>query len=211
MLSDAQIERYSRQIVLPEVGAAGQERLLATRCAVLGEGPLAATAARYLVGAGIGEVALRDVRLIDELRRLNPEIVLRAIAPADDGPAGAAAVLAADLTPTELAAVIGARPALLITSGLTACGGWLHVAIDGRGCALCATRAAGTGAGEPSDGAIAANVLGAVAALALITQTLGLSAAAPETWREFRATTVELIAHPLARQPACGACADAAR
>jgi adenylyltransferase/sulfurtransferase len=53
-LSDAQIERYSRQILLPEVGGRGQERLLATRVAVRGTGPAAITAATLLGRAGIG-------------------------------------------------------------------------------------------------------------------------------------------------------------
>jgi molybdopterin-synthase adenylyltransferase len=210
MLSDAQIERYSRQIVLPEVGAAGQERLLATRCAVLGAGPLAATAARYLVGAGIGAVALQDAAPLDELRLLNPEIALRAMTRLDDGIAGVA-VLAADLAPRELAAVVTARPALLVAAGLTASGGWLHVASGGSGCAQCAARAAAADPGAPAGDAIAASVLGAVAALALIVQALGLSAASPDMWRELRTTTVDLIAHPLVRDPACAACGGAIR
>jgi adenylyltransferase/sulfurtransferase len=57
-LSDAQIDRYSRQIILPEVGGRGQERLLAARVALRGVGAMAATAARYLTGAGIGELRL---------------------------------------------------------------------------------------------------------------------------------------------------------
>jgi len=59
-LTDAQIERYSRQIVLPEVGGRGQERLLAARVVLAGEGPVARAAADLLVRAGIGAVVADD-------------------------------------------------------------------------------------------------------------------------------------------------------
>ena len=53
MLSDAQIERWSRQIILPEVGGRGQLRLMAARVALLGDGPLATCAADLLERAGV--------------------------------------------------------------------------------------------------------------------------------------------------------------
>ncbi len=53
MLSDAEIERWSRQIVLPEVGARGQERLCAARAAVRGTGAAAAVAADLVARAGV--------------------------------------------------------------------------------------------------------------------------------------------------------------
>ena len=54
MLTDAQIERYGRQIILPEVGGRGQERLLAARVAVAGAGPAATAAVTLLGRAGVG-------------------------------------------------------------------------------------------------------------------------------------------------------------
>jgi hypothetical protein len=60
MLSDAQIERYSRQILLPEVGGRGQARLLAARAAVAGSGSAARAAATLLGRAGIGILTLSD-------------------------------------------------------------------------------------------------------------------------------------------------------
>jgi hypothetical protein len=57
----ASVRRYSRQIALPEIGADGQERLLAAEVALVGRGMALETAARYLTGAGVGR-----------LRRLDP-------------------------------------------------------------------------------------------------------------------------------------------
>ena len=54
MLTDAQVERYGRQIILPEVGGRGQERLLAARVAVAGAGPAATAAVTLLGRAGVG-------------------------------------------------------------------------------------------------------------------------------------------------------------
>jgi hypothetical protein len=53
MLADADIERWSRQILLPEVGGRGQERLMATRVAITGDGPVAGIARDLLVRAGV--------------------------------------------------------------------------------------------------------------------------------------------------------------
>ena len=48
MLADEQIERYSRQIILPQVGGKGQEKLLRARVLLNGTGPLQETALLYL-------------------------------------------------------------------------------------------------------------------------------------------------------------------
>jgi hypothetical protein len=55
MLTDAQVERYSRQIVLPEVGARGQERLLAARVCIGGDGAIVAD---LLDRAGVGALGV---------------------------------------------------------------------------------------------------------------------------------------------------------
>src|SRR5215470_16500567 len=54
MLSDEQIERYSRQIILPQVGGKGQEKLLRARVLVQAHGPLHTAAVHYLAAAGVG-------------------------------------------------------------------------------------------------------------------------------------------------------------
>jgi hypothetical protein len=77
-LSEAQIERYSRQILLPEVGGRGQMRLLAARAAIVGSGPAATGAAVLLGRAGVGALELAGV---DEgLPELAPECRIERVA-----------------------------------------------------------------------------------------------------------------------------------
>jgi len=57
-LTDEQVERYSRQIILREIGGIGQRRLLASRCLLRGTGPALACAATYLAGAGVGHLCM---------------------------------------------------------------------------------------------------------------------------------------------------------
>lgn len=59
-LSPAEIERYSRQIVIPEIGVEGQEKLKAARVLIIGAGGLGSPLALYLTAAGIGTLGIID-------------------------------------------------------------------------------------------------------------------------------------------------------
>jgi molybdopterin/thiamine biosynthesis adenylyltransferase/rhodanese-related sulfurtransferase len=64
-LTDAQRERYSRHILLPEVGEAGQARLLQGKVLLLGAGGLGSPAALYLAAAGVGTLGIVDADVVD--------------------------------------------------------------------------------------------------------------------------------------------------
>ncbi|MGH7964503.1 MAG: HesA/MoeB/ThiF family protein [Candidatus Binatia bacterium] len=91
MLSDSQIDRYSRQIILPQVGGKGQEKLLHARVLVNGSGLVQSTALLYLAAAGVGTIGVRantshallSALAIDQgdapsavLSRLNPDCTI---------------------------------------------------------------------------------------------------------------------------------------
>ena len=70
-LSDAELDRYARQIVLPQVGGVGQKKLKAARVAVIGAGGIGSAVIPALAGAGIGELTIvdNDSVEIDNLHR----------------------------------------------------------------------------------------------------------------------------------------------
>ncbi len=64
-LSPSERDRYSRHLLLPEIGAAGQERLKAARVLVVGAGGLGSPASLYLAAAGIGKLGIVDHDRVD--------------------------------------------------------------------------------------------------------------------------------------------------
>jgi molybdopterin/thiamine biosynthesis adenylyltransferase len=64
-LTDDQLLRYSRHILLDEIGIEGQERLLAAHALVIGAGGLGSPAALYLASAGVGQITLVDGDTVD--------------------------------------------------------------------------------------------------------------------------------------------------
>ena len=104
-LTDQQLDRYARHIVLKEIGGAGQRRLLAARVAVVGAGGLGSACLAYLAAAGVGRLTVIDDDRVDlsnlqrqilhgtadigvqkagsakaALRALNPEVRVEAVA-----------------------------------------------------------------------------------------------------------------------------------
>ena len=73
-LSDEQIERYSRQIILSEIGGKGQEKLLKSKVLVIGCGGLGSPCAYYLAAAGVGKIGLVDSDKV-ELNNLQRQII----------------------------------------------------------------------------------------------------------------------------------------
>ncbi len=62
---DDQIERYSRHIILPDVGGKGQERLLSSKVLMIGVGGLGSPCALYLAAAGVGTIGVVDSDRVD--------------------------------------------------------------------------------------------------------------------------------------------------
>jgi molybdopterin/thiamine biosynthesis adenylyltransferase len=73
-MNDEQLLRYSRHILLPEIGIEGQERLLAAHALVIGAGGLGSPVALYLASAGVGRITLCDDEVVD-LTNLQRQIV----------------------------------------------------------------------------------------------------------------------------------------
>jgi molybdopterin/thiamine biosynthesis adenylyltransferase len=110
-MNDDQLLRYSRQIMLPQVDVAGQEKLLASRVLVIGAGGLGSPAAMYLAAAGVGQLVIADHDVVelsnlqrqllhhdsdigrpkaasasDTLRAINPDVAVTPLATRLEGP-----------------------------------------------------------------------------------------------------------------------------
>jgi len=74
--TDDQLERYSRHILLPEVGGLGQEKLLEASVLVVGAGGLGAPLLQYLAAAGVGRLGVIDGDTVD-LSNLQRQVIHR--------------------------------------------------------------------------------------------------------------------------------------
>jgi molybdopterin/thiamine biosynthesis adenylyltransferase/rhodanese-related sulfurtransferase len=66
VLSPEQRNRYHRHLLLPEVGEAGQQKLLGAKVLLLGAGGLGSPAALYLAAAGVGTIGIVDMDVVDD-------------------------------------------------------------------------------------------------------------------------------------------------
>ncbi len=73
-MNDEQLLRYSRQIMLPQVEIAGQQRILEAHALIVGAGGLGAPVALYLAAAGVGTVTIADPDTV-ELSNLQRQII----------------------------------------------------------------------------------------------------------------------------------------
>jgi molybdopterin/thiamine biosynthesis adenylyltransferase len=73
-LTEEQIQRYSRNIILEPIGGAGQEKLLASKVLIVGAGGLGSPAALYLAAAGVGTIGVVDGDQVD-LTNLQRQVV----------------------------------------------------------------------------------------------------------------------------------------
>ena len=123
-LTDDELDRYARHIVLPQVGGVGQQRLKAARIAVVGAGGIGAAAIPALAGAGIGQLTIIDGDTVDlsnlqrqPLYRTDdiglPKAELAAAFVADRNPRIAVTTIAERITPANAAALLAGHDLIL--------------------------------------------------------------------------------------------------
>ncbi len=66
LMTDAQARRYSRHLLIPEVGEAGQFKLLDSKVLLIGAGGLGSPAGYYLAAAGVGTIGIIDADVVDD-------------------------------------------------------------------------------------------------------------------------------------------------
>jgi molybdopterin/thiamine biosynthesis adenylyltransferase/rhodanese-related sulfurtransferase len=90
-------KRYNRQIILPEIGEDGQNKLLKSRVLVIGSGGLGAAVLPYLAGAGVGEIGIVDDDVI-EISNLHRQVIYKSDA-VGKSKAEEAALMISELNP----------------------------------------------------------------------------------------------------------------
>eukprot|EP01036_Dinobryon_divergens_P015575 gene15575-21107_t len=102
-MTDDQLLRYSRHILLDEMGIEGQERVLAAHALIIGAGGLGSPAALYLASAGVGHITLVDDDVVDltNLQRQIAHTTARVGRPKVDSAAEAIAAINPDVRVTR--------------------------------------------------------------------------------------------------------------
>ncbi len=179
MLSDTQIERYSRQIILPQVGGRGQAALLSATVTIGGDDQLATTAGRYLAAAGIGRLRVSPP-LAAAIDGMTPDCQVTCLA-SDAAAAvrGAAVVLcagAAVLPCVQLHAAGVAAGVPVIFAAATDAVGWMSACAGTDGpCYECLVRQLERVGSETAPlGTVVAGCMGTLLATEAIKLVLGL-------------------------------------
>lgn len=197
-LSDAQIERYSRQILLPEIGGRGQERLLGARIALAGSDRAAVAAATLLGRAGVGTLDL--LRDMPDLPELSPDCRATRHTRLDDAPSPDVSI---DLG-RDRARTTGHRP--LLVGGLDGTRAALLTLVE-RPCAACAPADIFPPPSTSDDGPFTSSAALALGALAA-TEAMRVLVLSPRRGRrvvmDMASGTVE--ARELEATPGCDAC-----
>lgn len=229
-LTDVQIERYSRQILLPEIGGHGQEKLLRSTATVVGVGSLAKAIVPYLAGAGIGRLLVRPgageeasaaAQLAARAVQINPDVRADVDAPlgtveAGDPVRGDVLCEASGRPDSVLSLVRSAyrSGAAVVAGGSAASWGWTSMTrarASGPGCAFCGWLAARRGCPEESTSPFTPTVIGGVAALiaaSVLEALLDLHPAEPRRWLRYEAETMTLDEHAITRREDCPVCGD---
>ena len=194
-LDDRQIERYSRQIILGEVGADGQARLLAASVGVLGDGAAAERVVAYLAAAGVGRLAVTPslARVVD---RDDGDVSI--VAPPEPGAAAEldAVVLCGDAA-RDPSSFTGARHVFWTADGLAA---------ELPPCFECATRRSPPQATTLPD--LRDAVLGTVVATEVVKTILGIGTPLGDRAMLYdpeRAAVITLAVSPAATCRVCSA------
>lgn len=200
-LDDEQIERYSRQIVLAEVGAEGQVRLGESRVAVVGNGVAAERVVAYLAAAGVGWVAA-DPALHAAADPALPGLEMAPLASASDGRCDAAVVTAATID--------GAARDLATWRARGADVFWIADGLAGHHppCPRCAADALATGAVAPELVALRDVLLGTIVATEVVKALLRIGTPLGDTVLTYDPATATIAKTTVTARPGC-ACRDA--
>jgi molybdopterin/thiamine biosynthesis adenylyltransferase len=221
MLSDTQVERYSRQIVLPQVGGRGQMALLSATVTIGGSNALATTAALYLAAAGVGSLRVSPPTAA-AIEGLNPDCCVVPCA-LDVKRDAAAAVSGA--TVVLWAGTNAATGALLNASCITArvpliCGAatdtaaWMSTCagfdIDAP-CFACLASRVGTWRRQDAAwlGGIAAGWIGTLLATEATKAVLGIGPSYVGRLLMYDALAGDVCEQPVRKDPGCVVCGGA--
>lgn len=230
MLSDSQIERYSRQIILPQVGGKGQQRLLQASILVHEGSPWHAEALLYLAAVGVGHIGIlgtghsplwaaltagSEDSAVSTLRRLNPDCTITVY----DGQqlrtedAYKQLVQQHDLVIAEAsvdlhAACYAARRPFVCgqVSGTTAAFTVYRGYEAQQPCFLCEPSVFATTPPTPSVEEIAAPFLGTILATEAVKLLLGLAPDGPLTLRQYHFPAFSFDDRVLVKHPHCAVC-----